>query len=69
MKPHPFDPVSFIFGALLLGLGLLILAGEEARLLSAWLAPAVIIGLGLLLLIAGWQYSRTSGGTASDDEA
>ena len=68
MKPHPFDPISFTFGALLLGLGLVVLAGDTTRLLSAWLAPAVIIGLGLLLLILGWQSTRTNGGDTPDDE-
>jgi len=68
MKRHPFDPISFIFGALLLALGLVVLAGDTTRLLGAWMAPAVIIGLGMLLLFIGWQSSRTSGGDASDNE-
>ncbi len=67
MKRHPFDPISFIFGALL-ALGLVVLAGDTTRLLGAWLAPAVIIGLGMLLLFIGWQSSRTNGGDASDNE-
>ena len=63
MQRHPFDPISFIFGAALLGVGALILAGEVSRLVSAWLPPAIIIGVGLALLVAGWQTSRrgTSG--------
>ena len=68
MKRHPFDPISFIFGALLLALGLVVLAGDTTRLLGAWLAPAVIIGVGMLLLFIGWQSSRTNDGDASDNE-
>ena len=68
MKRHPFDPISFIFGALLLALGLVVLAGDTTRLLGAWMAPAVIIGLGMLLLFIGWQSSRTNGDDASDNE-
>jgi len=60
VKRHPFDALSFGFGAVVLALGVLVLAGEAPRLLSAWLAPAVIIGLGGLLVIAGWRSSRTS---------
>ena len=69
MKRHPFDPVSFVFGALLLALGLAVLAGDTTRLLGAWLAPAVIIGIGALLLFLGWQSSRPDRVDASDDEA
>lgn len=69
MKPHPFDPISFIFGALLLALGVLIVAGEASRLVSAWLAPTLIIGLGVLLLIAAWHSSRTSDGGAAGEES
>jgi hypothetical protein len=69
MKRHPFDPISFIFGALLLALGLAVLAGDTTRLLGAWMAPAVIIGLGALLLFLGWQSSRPTAADASDDEA
>lgn len=69
MKRHPFDTLSFIFGALFLLVGLLVLAGDATQMLSAWLAPAVIIGLGMLLLFVGWQSTRTSDGDAPGDEA
>ena len=63
------DALSFIFGALFLALGLLVQAGDATRLLSAWLAPAVIIGLGMLLLFVGWQSTRTGGTDGLSDEA
>lgn len=69
MKRHPFDALSFTFGALFLLVGLLVLAGDATRQLSAWLAPAVIIGLGMLVLFVGWQSTRTSGSDTSGDEA
>lgn len=69
MNRHPFDPISFMFGALLLVTGSLVLAGDTARLLGTWLAPAVIIGLGLLLLIVAWQSSRTGDGDGSVEVA
>jgi hypothetical protein len=58
MKLHRFDAVSFVFGAVFVALGLLVTLGESSSLLSAWLVPAVVIGLGLLLLLAAWQGSR-----------
>ena len=59
MKAHPFDALSFVFGVLLLGVGVLVAIGESASELSTWLPPTAIIGLGALLLFAGWQSSRT----------
>lgn len=69
MKRHPFDAVSFIFGAVLLAIGILVAAGDTPRLLGAWLVPASVIGLGLLLLLLAWQSSRTDDVGASPDEA
>lgn len=58
MKLHRFDAVSFVFGVIFVGLGLAVTLGESSTLLSAWLVPAVVIGLGMLLLVAAWQSSR-----------
>jgi hypothetical protein len=69
MKRHPFDAVSFIFGAVLLTIGVLVAAGDTPRLLGAWLVPTVVIGLGLLLLLLAWQSSRTADADRSVDEA
>ena len=69
MKRHPFDALSFVSGAIVLAIGVLILAGESADALSAWLAPAGIIGLGALLLFIGWQSTRSADPDASADEA
>ena len=69
MKRHPFDAVSFIFGAVLLAIGVLVAAGDTPRLLGAWLVPAFVIGLGLLLLLVAWQSSRTAEVEGSVEEA
>jgi cytochrome c biogenesis protein CcdA len=69
VKRHPFDAISFIFGAVLLAIGVLVAAGDTPRLLGAWLVPAFVIGLGLLLLLVAWQSSRTADAGESVDEA
>ncbi|MEO8511711.1 MAG: hypothetical protein ABI534_10800 [Chloroflexota bacterium] len=69
MKLHRFDAVSFVFGAIFVALGLLVTLGESSSLLSAWLVPAVVIGLGLLLLLAAWQGSRPSAEPAQPSPA
>ena len=69
MKRHPFDALSFVSGAIVLAIGALILAGESADTLSAWLAPTAIVGLGALLLFIGWQSTRSADADASADEA
>ena len=68
MKAHPFDPVSFISGAFLLAIGLLVVGGDIAQRLGTWLAPAIIIGLGVILLAAGWQSSRAARTDATGEE-
>jgi hypothetical protein len=69
VKRHPFDAVSFIFGAVLVVIGVFVAAGDTPRLLGAWLVPALVIGLGLMLLLVGWQSSRTADSGSSADEA
>jgi hypothetical protein len=69
MKRHPLDSVSLIFGAALLAIGALVAAGDTPRLLGAWLVPAFVIGLGLLLLLVAWQSSRTRDTEGSTHDA
>jgi putative effector of murein hydrolase LrgA (UPF0299 family) len=68
MKRHPFDAVSFTFGAILVAIGAFVAAGDTPRLLGAWVVPAFVIGLGLLLLLVAWQSSRQSDVDRSVDE-
>jgi hypothetical protein len=60
VKRHPFDPVSFVIGGVLIALGALIGTGQTTQLFSAWLAPAAVILLGVLVLVAGWRSSRSA---------
>lgn len=58
MKRHDFDPLSFISGVLLLGLGLLFLipraTGDLIDFLSSaalWIWPALFIAAGAAVLV------------------
>lgn len=57
MKRHPFDAVSFVFGVLLLGLGLTgVFADEDISYLEPrWIWPGlfVIAGLGVVVFTIG----------------
>jgi hypothetical protein len=54
MGRHDFDPLSFLFGLLFVGVGLVLLGGNPARdvVSLAWSGPAVAVGLGILIVIA-----------------
>lgn len=52
MQRHPFDAVSFGFGALFATVGLLLLTGRAGTMAMEWVGPAVALGLGVLILIA-----------------
>ncbi len=58
MKPHRFDPVSFVFGALITLVGLTFLIpntwGDFAWFITSvagWLWPVVLLVLGLAVLL------------------
>ena len=55
MTRHPVDLVSLTFGALFAVIGLVMLAGDQLALSWEWLAPATVIGLGVILIAAGWS--------------
>ena len=52
MNRHPFDPVSFLFGLLFAGLGLIFLFGDFNLLELGWrwIWPVPVLFLGALLL-------------------
>lgn len=64
MRRHRFDGLSFVFGALFVVIGGLVVTGQSERLLTAWLLPAITIGLGVLLLVAAWQGSHPAPASA-----
>jgi hypothetical protein len=54
MRRHEFDALSFLFGLLFAGIGLVLLGGSAIRegLALPWAGPLVAIGLAILVLIA-----------------
>jgi len=54
MRRHEFDPLSFVFGLLFAGTGLVLLGGGgvAAGLAVPWAGPVVAIGLGIVMVIA-----------------
>jgi hypothetical protein len=70
MQRHPVDLLSLIAGALVLGLGLLLLSGGLRGLPMSWAGPAVAIGLGVVILVAARPERRPSeDDSAPHDEA
>jgi hypothetical protein len=50
---HDFDPLSFLFGLLFVGVGIVLLGSNRAGSLPlAWIGPAIAAGLGMLIVIA-----------------
>jgi hypothetical protein len=54
MRRHDFDALSFFFGLLFVGSGLLLLGGSAARqcLALPWTGPLVAVGLAVLIVLA-----------------
>ena len=52
MARHGVDMLSLVSGALVLGVGLLLLSGGLGGLPLEWVGPAVAIGLGILIVVA-----------------
>jgi cytochrome c-type biogenesis protein CcmH/NrfF len=67
MARHAFDPLSFLFGLLFIGVGLVLLGSSPARdgVSLAWSGPAVAVGLGILIVLA----VRPRRKTQPDDDA
>lgn len=54
MRRHDFDALSFAFGLLFAGAGLVLVGGSAIRdgLLIPWAGPLVAIGLAVLIVVA-----------------
>lgn len=52
MDRHHFDPISFVFGAIFVLAGLLVLGGGTNGLPMEWAGPLVAVLLGLVILFA-----------------
>ncbi|HEX7173454.1 MAG TPA: hypothetical protein VF365_12710 [Candidatus Limnocylindria bacterium] len=62
MTRHPADFVSLAFGLLFGVIGLVMLSGDQLAISWAWLGPATVIGLGAILIAAGWSRRTTPDG-------
>lgn len=67
MRRHDLDLLSFLFGLLFAGVGLVLLGGSPLRasVSLAWVGPVVAIALGILVVIA----ARPRGDGPGDEEA
>jgi hypothetical protein len=54
MRTHPFDAVSFVFGVIFVAVALLALTGIATITLLdlRWLAPAVLVVIGAVLIVS-----------------
>jgi hypothetical protein len=54
MRTHPFDAVSFVFGAIFVAVALLALTGIATITLLdlRWLAPAALVVVGAVLIVS-----------------
>ncbi len=64
MQRHPYDPISFVAGALLFVAGCLLVAGRlDVFTQATWLLPVLLIGVALTMFgAAAWSLRRTDGG-------
>lgn len=68
MSRHPFDTVSFAFGAIFLLAGVMLLGGTPNTDALAWVGPAAAIGLGIVILLANLPLRRSSTDEGSNPE-
>ncbi len=52
MKRHNFDPISFVIGVFVTGIGIIFAAGIEG---VTWLGPALLGGVGVICLTGAAQ--------------
>jgi len=70
MNPHRFDPISFVFGAIFVLAGLLLLGGGTNGLPMEWAGPLVAVLLGLVIFFAARpRPPRSEDPAAGADEA
>jgi len=66
---HGFDALSLVFGAVLVGIGVLLVAGVgEVVVTGSWIGPIVAIFIGILLVVAAPRPARRTRNTSSGEE-
>jgi membrane protein implicated in regulation of membrane protease activity len=71
MRPHPFDPWSFVPGVVLGAFALVVLVGgvDVTGWNFSWAAPAVFIAAGLALLLGSRERRRPERSAEADVDA
>lgn len=68
MKRHKFDPLSFVFGIILLLIAAAAIGNESLRWdLNAWVVPAAVLVLGIGLLASTLRSGSQDSGVDSAD--
>ena len=64
MQRHDFDALSFLFGLVFAGAGLVLLGGGAIRgdLALPWAGPAVAVGVAILIVIAVRPHAESPAG-------
>lgn len=69
MDRHGFDALSLVFGAVLVGIGVLLVAGVgEVLVTGSWLGPLVAILIGILIVVAAPRPARRARDKSSAEE-
>lgn len=69
MRPHAFDPLSFVSGLVLVTVALVTLAGGFRLDVSfdvAWIAPVLLLGAGIAMLLSIGSTRRRSAAAERD---
>jgi len=69
MNQHRFDALSFIFGAIFVVAGLLLLTGGIEGIQMQWVGPVVAVIIGLVILFAVRPRRSPIEETTTPDEA
>jgi len=66
---HGFDALSFVFGSLLAGVGLVLALGVGGQVLTLpWRGPLAAILIGILIVVAAPRPARRARNTSSGEE-
>jgi hypothetical protein len=60
MTRHSTDLLSLAFGLVFTVVGTVLLLGDRLAISWAWIGPALVIGLGAILIGAGWSRRERS---------